>query len=107
MRERLDPSIGGNFVNRFWFFFFTFAGVAAVGSFVVAPSMNWWFPGDSLSPLGAQIDDLFYLILVITGVTFIGVMSVLAYILWTFGGGDRKRGQFMHGSHTLEVIWSI
>lgn len=83
------------------------AGVAAVGSFAVAPAMNWWFPGPSLSPLGARIDDLFYLILVITGVTFIGVMGVLGYILWTFGGGTRARGRFTHGSHTLEVIWSI
>jgi cytochrome c oxidase subunit 2 len=45
--------------------------------------------------------------LVITGVTFIGVMGVLGYILWTFGGGQRERGLFTHGSHTLEVIWSI
>ncbi len=94
-------------MNRFWFFLFMFAGVAAVGSFAVAPSMNWWFPGQSRSPLGARIDDLFYLILVITGVTFVGVMGFLGYILWTFGGGQPKRGQFTHGSHTLEVIWSI
>ncbi len=94
-------------MNRFWFAFFTVAGIAAVGSFAVAPSMNWWFPGPSLSPLGAQIDDLFYMILVITGVTFIGVMAVLGYILWEFGSGKGERGTFTHGSHTLEVIWSI
>jgi len=94
-------------VNRFWFFFFLVAGVAAVGAFAVAPAMGWWFPGPSLSPLGAQIDDLFYMILVITGVTFIGVMSMLCYILWVFGSGNRTRGDFSHGSHTLEVVWSI
>ncbi len=96
-------------MNRFWFFFFTIAGVAAVGSYALAPSMGWWFPGagTSLSPLGRQIDDLYFLILVITGVTFVGVMAVLGYILWTFGGGKRERGVFTHGSHTLEVVWSI
>jgi cytochrome c oxidase subunit 2 len=94
-------------VNRFWFFFFMAAGVAAVGSFAIAPAMGWWFPGASLSPLGAQIDDLFYLILVITGVTFIGVMLALGYILWKYGGGTGDRGIFTHGSHTLEVVWSI
>jgi cytochrome c oxidase subunit 2 len=98
---------GSIVVNRFWFFFFMTAGVAAVGSFVVSPAMDWWFPGPSLSPLGRQIDDLFYLILVITGVTFIGVMGVLGYILWTFGTGRQVRGLFTHGSHTLEVVWSI
>ena len=94
-------------MNRFWFFFFMAAGVAAVGSFAAAPAMGWWFPGASLSPLGAQIDDLFYLIFVITGVTFIGVMLALGYILWKYGGGARDRGIFTHGSHTLEVVWSI
>jgi cytochrome c oxidase subunit 2 len=96
-------------VNRFWFLFFMVAGVAAVGSFAAAPAMDWWFPrpGPSFSPLGRQIDDLFYLILVITGVTFIGVMCVLGYILWTFGAGKHQRGTFTHGSHTLEVVWSI
>ena len=87
-------------MNRFWFFFFMIAGVAAVGSFAVAPSMNWWFPGPSRSPLGARIDDLFYLILVITGVTFIGVMGVLGYILWTFGGGEpRARAVYARQPH--------
>ena len=96
-------------MNRFWFFFYSFAGVAAVVSFAVAPAMGWWFPspGYSLSPLGAQIDDLFYLILVITSVTFVGVMGVLGYILWKYGSGQRQRGEFSHGSHALEVIWSI
>jgi len=96
-------------VNRFWFFFFSIAAVAAVVSFAVAPSMGWWFPapGPSLSPLGAQIDDLFYLILVITGVTFIGVMIALGYILWKYGSGRGQRSVFTHGSHTLEVVWSI
>ena len=36
---------------------------------------NWWFPGDGLSctpTLGRKIDDLFYLIMVIVAVTFVG-----------------------------------
>jgi len=81
--------------------------VAAVGSFAVSPAMQWWFPGPSLSPLGRQIDDLFYLILVITAVTFVGVQAALGYILWKYGSGTGVRGVFTHGSHTLEVVWSI
>jgi cytochrome c oxidase subunit 2 len=96
-------------VNRFWCFFFTAAAVIAVVFCAVGagPTYRWWFPGPSVSPLGAQIDDLFYLILVITAVTFIGVHIVLAYVLWTFGSGVPRRSTFSHGSHTLEVIWSI
>lgn len=94
-------------MNRFWCLFFMAGAVAAVVSFAVSPALGWWFPGPSLSPLGAQIDDLFYLILVITAVTFIGVQAVLGYVLWKFGSGSGQRGLFTHGSHTLEVVWSI
>jgi cytochrome c oxidase subunit 2 len=102
-------------VNRFWCLFFSLAAVITVAfsvagttSFVnVDPVRRWWFPGPSFSPLGAQIDDLFYLILVITSVTYIGVHVVLGYVLWQYGSGQRRRSTFSHGSHTLEVVWSI
>jgi cytochrome c oxidase subunit 2 len=102
-------------VNRFWCFFFTGAAFIVVAftafgssSWVNAdPIRRWWFPGPSFSPLGAEIDNLFYLILVITAVTFIGVHMVLGYVLWKYGSGVPRRGTFMHGSHSLEVIWSI
>jgi cytochrome c oxidase subunit 2 len=94
-------------VNRFWCFFFSGAAAIAVLFSAIGPSYGWWFPGASFSPLGAQIDDLFYLILVITSVTFIGVHIVLGYILWQYGSGKPRRASFLHGSHALEVVWSI
>ncbi|MFM8288940.1 MAG: cytochrome c oxidase subunit II, partial [Planctomycetaceae bacterium] len=94
-------------MNKFWSLFFTGAAILAVAFFALGPKFGWWFPGPAASPLGAQIDDLFYLILVITAVTFIGVHAVLGYILWKFSGTEGKRSQFQHGSHALEVVWSI
>lgn len=94
-------------MNRFWCLFFIVAAVLSVAFFASGPLFGWWFPGPSVSPLGEQIDDLFYLILVITGVTFVGVNVALGYILWKFGSGKVERASFMHGSHTLEVVWSI
>jgi cytochrome c oxidase subunit 2 len=102
-------------VNRFWCFFFSGAACIVVAftafgssSYVnVDPIRRWWFPGPSFSPLGAEIDNLFYLILVITAVTFIGVHIVLGYVLWKYGSGAPRRGSFTHGSHSLEVVWSI
>lgn len=97
-------------MGRFWFFFFMFWATVAVVSFAIAPAMNWWFPGGALSPLGKRIDDLFYLILVITGVTFIGTMIALGYVLWTGSSPTRQeqtKSWFTHGNHNLEVIWSI
>jgi cytochrome c oxidase subunit II len=94
-------------MNRFWCFFFSGAAAIAVLFSMIGPGYGWWFPGASISPIGAEIDNLFYLILVITTVTFIGVHVVLGYILWKFAAGSPRRSTFSHGSHTLEVVWSI
>lgn len=94
-------------MNRFWCLFFVLSAILAVVVFYIGPSCGWWFPGVAASPLGQQIDDLFYLILAITGVTFVGVHAVLGYILWKFTATEGKKSQFQHGSHTLEVVWSI
>lgn len=97
-------------MGRFWAVFF---GLAAVIIFVVSwisPGMKWWFPGDQLahSTLGGKIDDLFYLTMVIVGVTFVGTNVALVYALWR-GATIRsdERVWFSHGSHSLEVIWTI
>jgi cytochrome c oxidase subunit 2 len=92
--------------------------IVAVISFVIAPQMGWWFPythdpnsvlqGKSGSPLGVDIDNLFYLILVITTVTFIGTHIALGYVLATSRTPESgKKVWFSHGSHNLEVIWTI
>jgi cytochrome c oxidase subunit 2 len=106
-------------VKKFWVLFFMLVPVLAVWSCWVAPANGWWFPGSNgpsqgvaASPLGRRIDDLFHMILVITTITFIGTQLGLGYVLWT---GSRKRrtdgpvekAWFSHGSHELEVIWSI
>ena len=93
-------------MKKFWCFFFLFWPVIAILAFVVAPARNWWFPGPAASPLGSQIDDLFYLILVIVTVTFVGVMVALFYALWTAAHNEGK-SSFTHGSHNLEVVWTI
>ncbi|MBX3440171.1 MAG: cytochrome c oxidase subunit II [Planctomycetaceae bacterium] len=95
--------------------------IAAVIVSWMAPDWNWWFPlgpagdGSAMSPLGERIDDLFYMILVVTTITFIGTQAALGYVLFT--GATRaeqppaeeggERAWFTHGSHNLEVMWTI
>jgi cytochrome c oxidase subunit 2 len=81
--------------------------IIAIVSFVIAPSMDWWFPGPAMSPLGVQIDNLFYLILVIVTVTFVGTHVALGLALWRGVDNKDTKAWFSHGSHNLEVIWSI
>ena len=97
-------------VKWFWCCFFAFWPIVAVVACAIAPSMGWWFPGEAASPLGRRIDDLFYMILVITTITFVGTQAGLAYVLFTGARrtepGNTEKTWFSHGSHELEVIWS-
>lgn len=93
--------------NKFWPIFFMFWPVVGIISCVIAPANGWWFPTPPLSELGVQIDNLFYLILVIVTVTFVGTHIALGYALWRGVDNKEKKAWFSHGSHNLEVLWSI
>jgi cytochrome c oxidase subunit 2 len=112
-------------MKRFWCLFFMFWPLLAIWLCWVAPERGWWFPGmggpqpnytgpvngAAMSPLGERIDDLFHMILIVTTVTFIFTQIGLAYALWTGAKrtdpGNETRAWFSHGSHNLEVIWSM
>lgn len=96
----------------FWCLFFAFWPMVAVVICLLSPGLGWWLPGEAASPLGKRIDDLFYMILVITTLTFVGTQFGLAYVL--FRGASEtepesmtKKAWYSHGSHELEVVWSI
>lgn len=86
------------------------AAVITVGYSYIGATNGYWFPGDghAHTTLGKKIDDLFYLILMIVTVTYVGTHIALGYVLWrgaTIQQGDKV--WFSHGSHALEVIWTI
>ncbi len=96
----------------FWCLFFAFWPTLTVALCLASPGFGWWFPGEAASPLGQRIDDLFYLILIICTIAFIGTQAGLAYVLFR-GAYDTepeavtKKAWHSHGSHELEVIWSV
>lgn len=109
-------------MRRFWALFFIGFAVLAVWFSLKAPEWNWWFPttinpeGISEAPLGRRIDDLFYLILYVTSVVFVLTQAALGYVLWTGSKrpeedvdaeGQPRKAWFSHGSHNLEVMWTI
>lgn len=97
-------------MGKGWCLFFLFWPVAAVASCAMAPFVNWSFPYDNAqaaSNLGIRIDGLFYLILVITAIVFVGTQAVLVYALWRGANNRDKRAMQIHGNHKLELIWSI
>lgn len=94
-------------MRAFWCVFFVFWPIVAIILCAVAPGYHWWFPTESATPLGVQIDQLFYLILVIVTVVFIGTQVALGYVLFNGISKDQEKAWFTHGSHSLEVIWTI
>ena len=97
-------------MGKFWSLFFVLTAVIIVIVSWFSPALGWWFPGDGKahSTIGKRIDDLFYMIMVIVAVTFIATQAVLGYVLWR--GATIKaeeKSLFSHGSHSLEVIWTI
>ena len=61
-----------------------------------------------MSPIGREIDGLFYLILGIVTLTFIGTQYTLGWVLWKGAtADDGQKARFSHGSHSLELIWTI
>ena len=107
--------------KKLWCLFFCFWPVLALWVSLASPENNWWFPrgssgtGEAMSPLGERIDDLFYLILYTTTIVFIGTQIALGYVLFTGAKrSDRpvdaeggEKAWFSHGSHNLEVMWTI
>jgi cytochrome c oxidase subunit 2 len=98
-------------VGKFWSLLFLLVPVLGVGVFVCAiANIGWqdhWFPKD-VSANGYIIDGLFNFIMYLTGVIFIGTGLVLFIFLWKYDAErNAEAPKFTHGSHTLEVVWSI
>jgi cytochrome c oxidase subunit 2 len=100
-------------VSRAWSLLFLLVPILGVGLFLAAanpdsrPLLNHWFPED-VSSHGHVIDSLFYSILMLTGMIFVATGLALFWFLWKYDAAkNREPVRFMHGSHTLEIVWSI
>lgn len=94
-------------MNRFWALLFLLVPVMGVMTFVIAPYQGWWFPPD-ISEHGRTIDDLFFFILWLTGVVFVVTECALFYFMWKYNAKKNPAPvKYSHGSHTLEVVWTI
>lgn len=95
---------------RYWSLLFLVAAIFSVGSFLYGPLYQvdgWWLP-HNVSTLGHQVDHLFWIILWITGIVFIGTQIALVWATYRYSD-DRpgRRADYFHGSQRLEVIWTI
>ncbi|QDU97010.1 cytochrome c oxidase subunit II [Lignipirellula cremea] len=98
--------------TRWWTIPFLLVPILGVAVFVMAIADIWpferhWLPLN-INENGRVIDSLFMFILVLTGIIFIGTSMALFWVLWRYDAArNADPVQFTHGSHTLEVVWSI
>ena len=94
-------------MGKFWSLLFLLVPILGVGLFVWAPFNNHWLPRD-VSTHGYQIDHLFNFILGLTGVVFIATELLLFWFLWRYDRATNTSPvKFTHGSHNLEIVWTI
>ncbi len=100
-------------VERLWSLLFLMVPIAGVGVFIWAMA-GWygmeghWLP-ENIDEQGKVIDSLFLFILGLTGLIFVGTGITLFWFLWCYGAANNAepRVKYTHGSHALEVVWSI
>lgn len=100
-------------MGRFWSLLFLSVPILGVGVFVCAmmtnswPLYDHWLP-ENVNDHGHVIDQLFYFILYLTGVIFVGTSLALFWFMWKYDAAKTTESvEYTHGSHTLEVVWSI
>lgn len=80
--------------------------------FIVWAIMGWWplqghWLPENINKYGGIIDQIFYVILWLTGIIFVATSLVLAWVTWEGATRSSGRAPAVHGSHRLELIWSV
>jgi cytochrome c oxidase subunit 2 len=68
--------------------------------------MRSWLP-EGTSSYSGTIDDMFFVILWVTGVAFVLTEALLFYFVWRYRGRPGVRATYTHGNTALEVVWTI
>ena len=70
--------------------------------------MNWsWKLPAPGSMLGAEIDSIYYMILVITGVIFLLVEAALVLFIVRYRHKEGRRASYVHGHTKTEIVWTL
>lgn len=67
--------------------------------------MSWWLP-PAASTFAGEIDGMFTLILVITGIAFVIVEAGLLWFVVQYRSRPGRKAHYTHGSTKAEVVWT-
>jgi cytochrome c oxidase subunit 2 len=69
--------------------------------------MNWsWMLPAAFSSYAPQIDRMYYIILVITGVVFVITEVLLLAFVFVYRHREGHKAEYIHGNVAAEVIWT-
>ncbi len=80
---------------------------AAGADAVSEPAASLSMLPENISTYGGDVDWLFNLILVITTITLIGVLALMAIFMVKYRYREGRKAVYTHGSHKLEVFWTL
>ena len=69
-------------------------------------NMLGWLP-EAASTYAQAIDEVFYIIYIITGLAFLLVTVLMFWFLLQFKARPGRRAHYSHGNVALELIWTI
>ena len=69
-------------------------------------NMLTWLP-EAASTYAQAIDEVFYIIYIITGLAFLLVTVLMFWFLLQFRARPGRRARYSHGNVALELIWTI
>ena len=91
-----------------WTFLFLLVPLLGTAVFLVAPYFDHWLP-ESISVEADEVDELFYIILWLTGGVFIITQLALVAFMWLYDGNSPKpkAAKYTHGNTAVEVTWTL
>lgn len=69
-------------------------------------NFSWLLP-ETVSTFGPALDNLYYVILWITGVVFFATEITLVVFLVKYRHKEGRKAAYIHGSNKAEVIWTV
>ena len=70
--------------------------------------MNWsWILPEGFSTVSGPIDDIYYVILWITGITFFITEGMLFYFIIKYRHKEGRKAAYDHGSTKMELAWTM
>jgi cytochrome c oxidase subunit 2 len=88
-------------------FIFSVSTMLAQAPAAVKPKYtSWWLPDEGTLAAG-KIDNMFNVILWVTGIVNVLVFAVQIYFMFRYRYKADRRAHYTHGNNKLEIIWTI